>query len=57
MVFHDDSLKRMCGRILHVSFTVEAARPRLYPHIPAIRESVAGMLGIPASCVAVPPTI
>ena len=44
-------LKRMCGRILHVSFTVEAARPRLYPHIPAIRESVAGMLGIPVSCV------
>ena len=44
-------LRRMGGRIAHVSFTVEAARPRLYPYIPEIRESVAAMLGIPVSCV------
>ena len=39
-------LKRKGGRVLHVSFSVEAKRPRLYPHIPAIKKSVAGMLGI-----------
>ncbi len=44
-------LRKMDGRIVHVSFTVEAAKPRLYPHIPEIRESVAAILGIPAGCV------
>ena len=29
-----------------VSFTIEAKRPRLLPHIPKIRESIADLLGI-----------
>jgi len=39
-------LKNAGGRICHVSFSVEAKRPRMMPHIPAIRENVARMLGI-----------
>ena len=39
-------LKERGGRIVHVSFSVEAARPHLYRHIPAIKESVAGLLEI-----------
>ena len=39
-------LKKAGGRILHVSFSIEAKKPRLWPHIPAIRRSVAGMLGL-----------
>ena len=44
-------MRRAGGKILHVSFSVEAKRPRLLPHIPAIRESIAGMLQIPAAHV------
>ncbi|MBO4872925.1 MAG: 2-C-methyl-D-erythritol 2,4-cyclodiphosphate synthase [Lachnospiraceae bacterium] len=44
-------LKRAGGRIRHVSFSVEAARPKLLPHIPAIRQSVADMLQIPPAHV------
>ena len=41
-----NDLERLGGRILHVSFSVEAKRPRLFPHIPAIKESVAALLGL-----------
>ena len=44
-------LDAMGGRILHVSFSVEAKRPKLLPHIPAIKESVAALLGIAPSHV------
>ena len=39
-------LEALGGRIVHVSFSVEARRPHLAAHIPAIRASVAGLLGI-----------
>lgn len=39
-------LKTLGGRICHVSFSVEAKTPRLFPHMPAIRQSVAAMLGV-----------
>jgi len=43
-------------RIVHVSFTVEALKPKLAKHIPAIRENVAGLLGISAESVAMTAT-
>ena len=39
-------LEALGGRIVHVSFSVEARRPHLAAHIPAIRASVAELLGI-----------
>ena len=39
-------LSAMGGRIVHVSFSVEAKRPHLYEHIPAMKRSVADLLGI-----------
>ena len=44
-------LEQMGGRILHVSFSVEAKRPKLLPHIFAIKESVGALLGIDPSHV------
>lgn len=38
-------------RIVHVSISVEALRPKLAPHIPAIRESVAELLSVPFESV------
>lgn len=34
---------------VHISFSVECARPRLAPHVDAIRASVARLTGLPAS--------
>ncbi len=39
-------LKKLGGKVIRVSFSVECARPRLLAHIPAMRKSVADMLGI-----------
>ncbi|MBP3729728.1 MAG: 2-C-methyl-D-erythritol 2,4-cyclodiphosphate synthase [Lachnospiraceae bacterium] len=39
-------LKNQGGRILHVSFSVEAARPRLAPYVEPIRHRIAALLGI-----------
>ena len=49
-------LKRMGGRIIRVSFSVECARPRLLPYIPAIRASVAAMLGTGTESVGITAT-
>lgn len=38
-------------RVTHVSFTVEAKTPKLKPHVDAIRENVAKLLGITMSDV------
>ena len=43
-------------KIVHVSFTVEALKPKLAKHIPRIRENVAGLLGISPSNVAITAT-
>ncbi len=42
--------------LTHLSISIEAARPRLAPHITAMRESVAGLLKLPISHVAVTAT-
>ena len=39
-------LEALKGRICHVSFSLEAKRPHMAPHIPAIRASIAKLLGI-----------
>ncbi len=44
------------ARIIHVSFSVECKRPVLSPYIPAIRSSVADILGIPDTSVALTAT-
>ncbi len=38
-------------RLTHLSVSVEAARPRLAPHVPAIRARLAALLGLPESAV------
>ena len=42
--------------IKHVSMTIECLRPKLKEHIPAIKESVASLLGISASHVGITAT-
>jgi 2-C-methyl-D-erythritol 2,4-cyclodiphosphate synthase len=43
-------------KLVHVSITVEAKRPRLAEHLHAIRESIAGLLSIPFAHVALTAT-
>lgn len=38
-------------RIVHVSFSLEGRRPKLKPHIDAIKASVGRLLGLPPGCV------
>jgi len=42
--------------ITHISFTAEAKKPKLFSHIPSMRESVASILQIPASAVGITAT-
>lgn len=44
------------GKIVHCSITIECLRPKLMPHIPAMKESIGNILGIPASSVGVTAT-
>lgn len=44
------------GRIIHCSLTVECLRPKLMPHIPAMKESIGNILGIPVSSVGITAT-
>jgi len=41
------------GRIQNVDATVVIERPRMAPHVDAMRARIAGVLGIPAQCVSV----
>ncbi|MEQ9105200.1 MAG: 2-C-methyl-D-erythritol 2,4-cyclodiphosphate synthase [Rhodothermales bacterium] len=43
-------------RVVNVDATVVAERPRLRPHVDAMRERIAGVLGVPVSCVSVKAT-
>jgi 2-C-methyl-D-erythritol 2,4-cyclodiphosphate synthase len=43
-------------KITHISFTIEAFKPKLAAHITKIRENVAKLVGIPADCVAITAT-
>ncbi|HHV41599.1 MAG TPA: 2-C-methyl-D-erythritol 2,4-cyclodiphosphate synthase [Clostridiaceae bacterium] len=42
--------------LLHLSFTVEAKRPVLYPHIPAMRAEIAKLVKLPLTAVAITAT-
>ena len=44
------------GNIIHCSITIECLRPKLMPHIPAMKESIADILGIPVSSVGITAT-
>ena len=44
------------SKIVHVSISVECLVPKLKPHIPAIRKSIAGLLGIPEESVGITAT-
>lgn len=51
-VYLAEALKYMGdASVAHVSITVECLRPKLKEHVPAIKESVASLLGISASHV------
>ncbi len=43
-------------KLTHLSFAIEAARPYLSDHIPAMRKSIADLVGLPASSVAITAT-
>ena len=43
-------------RVVNVDSTVVAQKPKLAPYIPAMRDNLAGALGIPVSCVSVKAT-
>ena len=56
-VFLAEALKDVSGaRILHVSATIECLRPKLMPHIPAMKEKIASLLGISSSSVGITAT-
>ena len=44
------------GKIIHCSVTIECLRPKLMPHIPAMKESIGNILGIPVSSVGITAT-
>ena len=44
------------AEILHVSATIECLRPKLMPHIPAMREKISSLLGILESSVGITAT-
>jgi 2-C-methyl-D-erythritol 2,4-cyclodiphosphate synthase len=44
------------GRIIHCSVTIECLRPKLMPHIPAMKESIGNILGLPVSSVGITAT-
>ena len=51
-VYLKEALKDLgTASVIHVSITVECLRPKLKEHIPGIKESVAGLLGVSASHV------
>ncbi len=43
-------------RLVHLSFTIEAAKPRLSDHIERMRESIASLTGLPVGRVALTAT-
>ena len=51
-----DQLARAGWRIVNVDATVLAERPKLAPHIPAMRQNLAAALGVPVDAVSVKAT-
>lgn len=39
-----EALKELEGEVAHLSISIECSRPRITPHIPAMRSSLAGLL-------------
>lgn len=56
-VYLREALKDLIdAKIIHVSMSIECKRPKLMPHIPAIRTSVAELLDIPETSVGITAT-
>lgn len=56
-VYIDKALEYLTeGKIIHCSVTIECLCPKLKPHIPAMKESIGNILGIPASSVGITAT-
>lgn len=56
-VYIDKALEYLTdGKIIHSSITIECLCPKLKPHIPAMKESIGNILGIPASSVGITAT-
>lgn len=56
-VYIDKALEYLTeGKIIHCSITIECLRPKLMPHIPAMKESIGKALGIPSASVGITAT-
>ena len=56
-VYIDKALEYLTDeKIIHCSITIECLCPKLKPHIPAMKESIGNILGIPASSVGITAT-
>jgi 2-C-methyl-D-erythritol 2,4-cyclodiphosphate synthase len=54
MLAHAVAIAREAGyAVSNVDAVIIAERPKLLPHLPAIRERLAGVIGVPAGCVSV----
>ena len=55
-VYLQKALESLQGRISHLSISMECARPRITPRIPAMRENIARLLGIAPEAVGITAT-
>lgn len=56
-VYLKEALKHLTGaEIVHVSLSIECLRPKIMPHIPKMRESLAELLSIPPESVGITAT-
>jgi 2-C-methyl-D-erythritol 2,4-cyclodiphosphate synthase len=55
-VYLKEALKHLNGSILHVSFSIECAVPKISPMINQMRKSIASLLNIDESCVGITAT-
>ena len=55
-VYLQKALEPLRGRISHRSISVECARPRIAPRIPAMRENIARLLGVVPEAVGITAT-
>ena len=55
-VYLQKALESLQGRISHLSISMECARPRITPRIPAMRENIARLLGVAPGSVGITAT-
>jgi len=58
-IFFEEAARRARsrgGRIVNIDATLIAERPKIYPHIQAMKEQIAGALGIPVAKVGIKAT-